>query len=66
MITRPCPHCETGWRRADELVGPSAIVAGPRLVPCPTCQGSGRVMGDGETVEFLGRRGEPATSVRVL
>lgn len=52
MNARPCPQCETGWLRADELPGAAGLPVGNRLIPCPSCLGSGQILGDDAPNEY--------------
>ncbi|MBF0247559.1 MAG: hypothetical protein HQL36_05740 [Alphaproteobacteria bacterium] len=47
MTITSCPDCATGWRYAEDLVGLRTQEHRHRhgLVPCPTCAGTGRIVG---------------------
>jgi len=53
MKTHRCPDCQTGWRYAEDMPDRRLHPHRHGLVQCPTCNGTGRVVGqDRKTVSF--------------
>jgi len=44
MTINHCPDCTTGWRYVDDLPDRHLHRQAHGLVPCPTCNGQGRLV----------------------